>query len=226
MGQNTIDYLQQNMGYAFSDTQLLQRALVHSSAESENNQRLEFLGDAVLELIVSEHLYRGFSQYEEGRLTKIRAAIVTESALAQAAGKIDLGAYLQFGKGEQMSHGNEKPSILADAVEALIGAVYLDGGYGKAREFALSLLDEVIVEALSGKGFLNYKSALQEYYSKNGTMDLRYVVCREEGPQHDKVFHIKLYKGKQEIAAGSGKSKKQAEQDAAKKALEALHIQF
>jgi ribonuclease-3 len=222
--QGDLTALQEKIGYTFSDPGVLKRALVHSSAEAEDNQRLEFLGDAVVEIVVSEYLYNGFKQYEEGALSKIRAAIVTESALAKAADKIDLGDYIIFGRGEQKSKGKEKPSILSDAVEALSGAVYLDGGYENAKTFVLWLLSDVIEEALSGRGFMNYKSLLQEYFNKNGKFDIRYVVTKEEGPQHDKVFYIKLCKGKKEISSGQGKSKKQAEQDAAKNAIEFLNI--
>lgn len=220
-----LQELQENIGYRFLKPSLLERAMKHSSAVSDNNQRLEFLGDAVLELIISEHLYHEHEEYEEGMLTKVRAAIVTECALARAAEKLSLGDYILFGKGEQKTHGNQKPSILSDAFEALIGAIYLDSGYENAKAVSLRLLYEVIEEALAGKGFTNYKSALQEYFNKNGIYDIRYVIFKEEGPQHAKVFHIKLYQGKKEISKGMGKSKKQAEQDAARAAIDILNIQ-
>lgn len=218
--------LQQNIEYTFREPELLKRALTHSSAESENNQRLEFLGDAVLELIVSEYLYHLYQTYEEGMLTKVRAAIVTESALAKAAKLLNLGDYIIFGRGEQKTHGKEKPSILSDAFEAFLGAAYLDGGYELVKSITLKLLGDVIEEALAGKGFTNYKSILQEYFNKSGALDIKYVIYKEEGPQHDKIFHVKLYKGKKALSTGQGKSKKQAEQDAAKAAMEILGLEI
>lgn len=220
--EKNFSELQQNIEYYFQDPELLKRALTHSSAESENNQRLEFLGDAVLELVVSEYLYHLYQTYEEGMLTKVRAAIVTESALAKAAKLLKLGDYIVFGKGEQKTQGKEKPSILSDAFEAFLGAAYLDGGYELVKNIALKLLGNVIGEALAGKGFTNYKSILQEHFNKNGVLDIKYVIYKEEGPQHDKIFHVKLYKGKNELSTGQGKSKKQAEQDAAREAMEIL----
>ena len=170
MENGSFTDLQQKIGYTFQDTELLKRALTHSSAECENNQRLEFLGDAVLELCVSEYLYHRYDAYAEGMLTKIRAAIVTESSLAKAAQALCLGEYIAFGKGEQKTHGGEKPSILCDAFEAFIGALYLDGGYDKAKAAALALLQDVIGEVLSGKGYMNYKSLLQEHFNSRAYM--------------------------------------------------------
>ncbi len=226
MERPSFDSFQHMIKYKFNDELLLRRALTHSSAESENNQRLEFLGDAVLELVISEFLYNLKRRYEEGTLTKIRAAIVTKSALAKAAKKIDLGSHIIFGKGEAVSKGGEKPSILSDAFEALIGAIYIDGGYNCAKTTVLCFLEEIISEALTGKGYINYKSTLQEHLNKKGVYDIRYIISEEEGPDHDKVFHIKLYEGKKEISAGKGRSKKQAEQDAAKNAVEILNIKI
>jgi ribonuclease-3 len=224
MENSTLLDLQKNIDYPFKQPDLLDRAMRHSSAVSDNNQRLEFLGDAVLELVISEYLFHGYTQYEEGMLTKLRAAIVTECALAHAAELLNLGDYILFGKGEQKTRGNEKPSILSDAFEALIGAIYLDGGYEPAKAVSLKLLQTVIEEALAGKGFTNYKSALQEHFNKNGVYDIKYTIYKEEGPQHDKIFHVRLCQGKTEISTGKGKSKKQAEQDAARIAIDILNI--
>ena len=212
--------LQQNIGYVFSDKKLMEHAFIHASADAGGSyERLEFLGDAVLELVVSELIFFKKPSFSEGELTKSRAALVNESTLVEVARELDLGGYILLGRGELNTGGADKPSILADVVEALIGAVYVDGGFEKARKVVLRFLNGSIDTALSGGGFEDYKTRLQEHFHKKGTSDIKYVVVKEEGPPHERVFHVKLYVGGEEIARGYGPSKKSAEQKAAKNAF-------
>jgi len=211
--------LESRIAYEFSDKALLKQALLHASADAgESYERLEFLGDAVLELIVSELVYEDRPDFTEGQLTKSRAAIVSEVSLAEAARTLGLSEYLILGKGERSSGGEDKPSILADVVEALLGAVYLDGGYGKAREIAKRILTARIEEVFSGNGLRDYKTRLQERCHKHGVSDIHYVVYKEEGPPHERTFYVKLLISGEEVAQGQGRSKKIAEQKAARQA--------
>lgn len=219
--------LKERLGLARADDSLLQLALTHSSypyehraAGGDDNQRLEFLGDAVLELLISDYLYRTYPHYTEGELTKLRAAVVCEPALASVARELGLGEYLHMGRGEERSGGRTRPSILADALEALLGAVYLGGGLAEAQrlvaEFFIPLVDQVIqgrrVEA-------DYKTRLQETVQQQSAAPLTYTILKEEGPDHDKTFTAAvLYRGRI-LGSGTGHSKKLAEQQAAKSAL-------
>ncbi len=211
--------LEKSIGYSFHDKKLLKRAFIHASADvGESYERLEFLGDAVLALAVSEHLFFEKPDDSEGDLTKCRAALVNETALADVARHLDLSEYLTLGRGERNSGGADKPSIQADVVEALIGAVYVDGGFDKAKGVVNKLLEESFQTVLSGGGFRDFKTRLQECYHKKGISDIHYVVYKEEGPPHDRMFYVKLYVSGEEIAQGQGRSKKTAEQKAAKQA--------
>ncbi len=215
-----LNRLQDNIGYSFSDGKLLKRAFIHSSADmGESYERLEFLGDAVLELAVSELMFLEKKEFSEGELTKSRAAVVNEGVLVGAARELKLGEYIVLGKGEQNSGGADKPSILADVVEALIGAVYIDGGFEPAKRLVQRLLGGAIESVLSGGGLKDYKTRLQEHYHKQGISDIKYSVYKEEGPPHDKTFYVKLYVAGEEVSQGSGPSKKSAEQRAAKQAF-------
>jgi ribonuclease-3 len=208
------------------DEELLEQALTHSSFtyESrqnglENNQRLEFLGDAVLELVISDYLYRNHPGLDEGSLTKLRASVVCEASLARAARELGLGLCLLMGKGEERSGGRERPSILADAFEALLGAVYLDQGLGKAGELAVQFLTPVLRDVLEGRLERDYKTELQEFVQQHDGEQVQYVILKEEGPDHHKTFKAGvLYRGKL-AGSGTGRSKKDAEQQAAKSAL-------
>lgn len=216
---NGYTKLENDIGYMFKDKKLLKRAFVHASADiGESYERLEFLGDAVLELVISKYLYINKTEFSEGELTKNRAALVNETMLADVARNLNLSDYLILGRGERSSGGQEKPSILADAVEALIGAVYIDGGLKAAEDVVYILLSDGIKTVLSGGGFKDFKTRLQEYYHKQGISDIKYTVYREEGPPHNRVFYIKLLVGGEEVSQGKGKSKKAAEQRAARKA--------
>ncbi len=218
---------QQIIKYQFHDLDLLRNALTHSSFINEgkqncceNNERLEFLGDAMLDAVISDYLYTRLSHDEEGSLTKFRAAIVCERSLATFAKDIHLGEYLRLGKGEDHSGGRSRCSILADAMEAVIGAVYLDGGWEAVKEFVIRIFSTLIEDALSGKLHKDYKTEIQEKLQSHGETDICYVIEREEGPDHDKIFFSNLvFRGKV-IGNGSGRSKKEAEQNAARQALE------
>lgn len=213
------------IGYGFHDHALLENAFTHCSAVQneaggpKHNQRLEFLGDAVLEMCISEHLYLGFPHMPEGRLTKMRAGIVSEGALAAAAKKLSLGEYLIIGKGEERSGGREKPSILADVSEALIGAIYLDGGLSSARRFVLRFLDAQIKEAVEAGGLRDYKTELQEAAHRAGLGECSYRTRSETGPDHRKEFSVQVLVGGEVWGEGGGASKKAAEQQAARAAL-------
>lgn len=215
------------INYKFSNIETLEKSLTHSSYSNEdksysktNNERLEFLGDAVLSITVSRFIFDQYPDYPEGDLTKLRSQVVCEDTLSLVAANLHIGRYLLLGKGEEASGGRERKSILADAVEAIIAAIYIDGGYRKAEEFVLNNLTKYIQLAVKGKIVTDYKSYLQEYYqSKSQTCKIRYVVTKEEGPDHEKMFHINVLVNKTIVGKGSGKSKKLAEQDAAKNAL-------
>ena len=213
--------------YKFKNIEILEKSLTHSSYSNEdkfytkvNNERLEFLGDAVLSIVVSRFIFEQFPEYPEGELTKLRSQVVCEDTLSIVAANLNVGNFLLLGKGEETSGGRERKSILADAVEAIIAAIYIDGGYREADKFVLENLTRYIQLAVKGKIISDYKSYLQEYYqSKNQICKIRYVVTKEEGPDHEKMFHVNVVVNKVTVGTGSGKSKKIAEQDAAKSAL-------
>jgi len=215
------------IGYRFDDETLLKKALTHGSYVNEkdagadkNNERLEFLGDAFFDAIISEELYRRLHDVEEGVLTKLRALVVCEKSLADCGRQIKVGKYILVGKGEECTGGRDKDALLADALEAVIGAVYLDGGYEAAKDVVLRLFKSRMDDALSGKLASDYKTTLQEKLQAAGEARISYELDREEGPDHDKVFHINLFYAGRLIGAGQGRSKKEAEQNAAKEALE------
>ncbi|OAT81273.1 ribonuclease III [Desulfotomaculum copahuensis] len=227
--EQNIKLLEEQLGIHWHDRELLLLALTHSSYayESrsrghENNQRLEFLGDAVLELVVSEHLYRTYPAHAEGELTKLRAAVVCEPSLARVARELDLGACLFMGRGEERSGGRNRPSILADAFESLLGAVYLDQGLTAARQLALTHLGPLITDVLEGRMERDYKTELQEILQQENGGALNYAILHEEGPDHDKTFTAAVFCGGREMGRGRGRSKKEAEQQAARRALAVL----
>lgn len=224
---NELDF-QKIIDYKFNNNEFLRKALTHSSYVNEdkllghgfNNERLEFLGDAIFDAIISEYLFNKLNTVKEGELTKMRAAIVCERSLADCGSKISIGQYLMLGKGEENTGGRNRGSILADAMEAVIGAIYLDGGWNEAKNFVLRIFASTIEDALSGKLHMDYKTDIQEMLQSRGEADISYVIDREEGPDHDKTFYINLYYNGHVIGSGSGRSKKEAEQNAAKQALE------
>ncbi|HEV7966700.1 MAG TPA: ribonuclease III [Candidatus Acidoferrales bacterium] len=216
------------LGHSFRDPRWLLQALMHSSriperaAEepSESNEKLEFLGDAVLELIVSEELVREFPDWSEGQLSKSRARLVNATAISLSAQRLGLGKYLRLGRGEEKTGGRNKPALLADAYEALIAAVYLDGGLEAARGFVRrSLVEGAIAFEAERLGHTDHKSALQEYLQSRGMTPGAYYVVAESGPDHQKTFRVEVRIAGQVTAIGSGRTKKEAEQSAAIAAL-------
>ena len=224
---HTLKELQQSISHTFKEPQLLERALTHKSFANENrvpyhNERMEFLGDAVLSLIVSEHLMRTCPDSTEGDLSRLRAAVVSEPALAVIGRTLELGAYLLLGKGEEQTGGRDKDSLLADALEALIAALYLDAGKDAAEAFILRFFEDVIKRTCTARTSLDYKTTLQERCQEHLKQLPEYRVASETGPDHQKQFDVELLVKGQVYGRGTGKSKKEAEQKAAKEALEKL----
>lgn len=225
--KNNIKELQEKLGYTFNDEAILVRALSHSSYVNENhsagdsNERLEFLGDSVLGLITAENFFKNYTKLPEGELTKLRAATVCEKSLAGFARQLELGKYLLLGKGEILTGGRERPSIQADAFEAIIAAIYLDGGMEAARNFVLKYIEEAIRQQQSIR---DYKTMLQEVVQRNPGEIIEYVLTGETGPDHDKRFEVEVHLNSNVIGRGIGKSKKKAEQEAAREALELMGL--
>ncbi len=218
------------LGYDFKDISLLENALTHSSycyehklKYSANNERLEFLGDAIFDAVIAEELYHRLTENEEGALSKLRADIVCEQSLIKKAGEIDLTSYMRLGHGEELSMGSRKHySIMADALEATMGAIYLDGGWDSVKDVILRLFDDVIEDGLAGKLRNDYKTALQELLQAKGASHISYKIEGESGPDHDKTFYAVLRNNGTVIGKGAGSTKKQAEQNAAREALEKM----
>ena len=218
--------LEERLGYQFKNRALLENALTHSSYANEHretgitsNERLEFLGDSVLGMVVADHLYREHPQMPEGELTRTRAALVCEGSLVEVARALELGRYLRLGKGEDAGGGRERPSILADATEAVLAAIYLDGGIAQARR-AIRVLILGNEEEMSASR--DYKTALQELVQRENGQKLTYRLVGEEGPDHAKRFSMEVELNGKTVGAGEGRTKKAAEQNAARAAIEAL----
>ena len=225
-----MEHLLEKLVLNWQDINFYKEALTHTSYANEyknlhvtHNQRLEFLGDAVLELVVSDYLYNKYKSFPEGLLTKTRAAVVCEPTLAKIATSINLGDFILIGKGEARSGGRKRPSILADALESLIGAVYLDLGMEAASTFILKLLSSCLDDnAQKGGNVGDFKTELQELVQHNSELSLSYTIVREEGPDHEKLFTAAVTFNKKSWGTGTGKTKKEAEQDAAHIALEEI----
>jgi ribonuclease-3 len=219
------DALVARLGHRFTDPGLLEQAFHHRSWCAErgvaSNERLEFLGDSVLGLAVTDYVYSTYPELPEGMLAKIRSAVVSSVSLAAVAAELDLGSHLLLGRGEEATGGRTKQSILADAVEAVIGAVFVDAGWDAARSVVLGLVQHRITVAAAGPGEGDYKNRLQELLAQRGDGSLRYTMT-EDGPDHDKRFVAAVVIDGDEVATGAGKSKKLAQQDAARAALERL----
>ena len=220
--------LEDKIGYHFNDTSLLETALTHSSYANERkaqhipyNERLEFLGDAVLSVVVSDYIFKHCPELPEGELTKLRASLVCEKSLFEFAKRIDLGKYLLLSKGERHNGGAERPSILSDAFEALIAAVYIDGGMEPAAKHILNFVVPAI-KSSKKKQVKDYKTTLQEIIQKNPGERLEYVLVSESGPDHNKHFVLEGHLNSNVIGRGGGRSKKEAEQQAAREALELM----
>ncbi len=223
-----MDSLEKKIGHSFRDRALLTTALTHSSYANENrgrgecNERLEFLGDSVLGMVVADALFRRFPELPEGRMTRLRAQLVCEESLHRVASELGLGEYVRLGRGEEHTGGRRRTSILADAVEAVIAAMYLDGGLETAKAF----IERQILSALDGAGPVmrveDCKTELQELVQKKSGQSLSYELLGESGPDHDKTFTSQVSLNGRPIGSGSGRTKKEAEQAAARAALEAL----
>ncbi|MCX2683288.1 ribonuclease III [Campylobacter sp. MIT 21-1685] len=218
-----IEFLEKKLGYTFKDKQLVLKALTHKSFKKPyNNERLEFLGDAVLDLIVGEFLFHKFDTQAEGDLSKLRAALVNEKSFAKIAANLDLGAFLFLSLAEENNGGKTKPSILSDAFEALIGAVHLEAGYEKARQIALVLIEQNYPQIDAQNLIKDYKTKLQELTQEQLGQIPQYETLRAFGPDHQKQFEIALKLDGQEIARATAKSKKEAQQMAARITLEKM----
>lgn len=214
--------------YKFKDVSLRQKAMTHSSYANEHhgthldcNERLEFLGDSVLGFVTADYLFTHYPELPEGELTKLRAAVVCEGALCEIARELGIPEEIRLGHGEE-NGGRKRPSILADATEALLGAIYLDGGIEPARAFVLRFIPHKVDVAIAGGAFKDYKTMLQEIVQKNKQETLEYRLAGQSGPDHDKRFTMELLLNSNVFASGTGRSKKEAEQLAAKKALEIM----
>lgn len=239
MTQGDEGQLEDRLGYRFKSPGLLERALTHSSvvpelraehavdsadaADIQDNERLEFLGDAVLELLAREYLLESFPEWSEGQLSKSRAGLVNAHSLENAARRINLGEHLRLGRGEEKTGGREKPALLADAFEAVVAAVYLDAGLGSTREMLKRLLFEQALEERGERiADSDRKSALQEFLQGNGKPPAEYRLSGESGPDHQKMFEVEVWIDGERMATGEGSTKKEAEQRAAQSAMEHL----
>ena len=223
MNRKKLIELQKNIGYEFKQEALLRQAVTHSSYAHEknlkglmDNERLEFLGDAVLEVVSSEFLFKNHPEMNEGQMTKLRASLVCEQSLAACARQLELGSFLLLGNGEDLTGGRERDSILSDAWEALIGAMYLDGGFTSAKDF---ILKYVLTDIEHKKLFYDSKTMLQELIQNKFKQTLHYVLLSEEGPDHNKIFTVQAYMDNTPLSTGKGRTKKAAEQNAAYQSL-------
>jgi len=221
-----MERLERNLGYTFSDKELLKKALTHTSYayehNVESNEKLEFLGDSILEFVSSIYLFKNYSHLKEGEMTKVRATVVCEKSLYKVAKMHNFSDFLYLGKSERQSGGEDRPAILADSVEAVIAAMYLDGGMQVTEKFIIENLKDEIEIASKNVGQKDYKTVLQEKLQENGEVEIKYTILREFGPDHDKTFEAQVECDHKKLAVGTGKSKKQAEMEAARKALENL----
>ncbi len=221
-----IEVLERNLNIFFSNKELLQTAFIHKSYAYENhvesNEKLEFLGDAILELVISEYLYKNYNDLKEGEMTKVRATVVCEESLYEVAKSHDFSDFLRVSKSEYLTRGNEKPAILADSVEAFIAAIFLDLGLEKAKEFIISNLKDAVEVASKHVGMKDYKTVLQEKLQVHGEVKIKYELIKETGPDHDKIFTVNVSCNGKVLATGDGRTKKSAEMEAARKALDKI----
>ena len=217
---------EKKLGYTFKNKALIATALTHSSYANEkrceSNERLEFLGDSVLSIIVSNFLFRRLTKINEGDLTKIRASLVCEQALAEFSKDISLGEYIMLGKGEEMTGGRTRASIISDAFEAVLAAIYLDGGIDAATDWLMNVMGDKLNEALKGKTYKDYKTMLQEAVQHGDKGRVTYKTIKETGPDHNKYFEVEVLIDGNKIDVGVGSSKNEAEQEAAKNALNGI----
>ena len=226
MNSSKLERLQENIKYKFNNIELLKTALTHTSYaydhEIQSNEKLEFLGDSILEFVSSQYIYKNYPKLKEGEMTKVRATVVCESSLYKVAKLHDFSDFLYIGKSEQHSKGNKKPAILADSVEAVIAAMYLDSNLDESKRFIIDNLAEEIEKATKNVGQKDYKTVLQEKLQEHGATSIKYIIIDEKGPDHDKTFVATVEWNDKLLATGEGRSKKMAEMEAARKALEIL----
>ena len=218
--------LEKEIGYEFRNKKLLETALTHTSyayeKKKQSNEKLEFLGDSILEFVSSEYIYHKYPNLKEGEMTKVRASVVCEKSLHEIAKMHNFSDFLYLGKSERISQKEVRPAIMADSVEAVIAAIFLDGGLEPAKKFIIKNLSEPIENATKHIGQKDYKTVLQEILQKNGNANIEYEIIDEKGPDHEKVFTAEVKLDNKVLAIGKGKSKKLAEMQAAQKALENL----
>ena len=221
-----IERFEENIGYKFKNKKLLKEALTHTSYAYENkiksNEKLEFLGDSILEFISSKYIYAKYPKLKEGEMTKVRATVVCEESLYKIAKMHGFSDFLYLGKSEQLSGGKNRPAILADSVEAVIAAIYLDGGLEPVDKFIIENLADEIELATKHVGIKDYKTVLQEKLQEHGEVKIEYQITNEKGPDHDKIFEAQVSCNGKILAKGEGKSKKEAQMNAAKGALEKI----
>lgn len=221
-----LSILEKNIGYKFKNVDLLKKALTHTSYAYENkvesNEKLEFLGDSILEFLSSKYIYNNYPNLKEGEMTKVRATVVCEESLYKIANKHNFSDFLYVGKSERMHQGNRKVAIMADSVEAVIAAMYFDSGLETVEKFIIENLKDEIKIASKNVGMKDHKTVLQERLQINGNVDIKYDIIKEDGPDHDKTFTAEVKLNGKVLATGEGKTKKQAEMDAADKALKML----
>ena len=219
-----LSEFEQKIGYKFKDVKIIETALTHKSYAFENNEqsyeKLEFLGDSILEFITSEYIYNNFQDLNEGEMTKVRATVVCEDSLSNIAKKHNFSDFLKLGKSEKLANGHARKAVLEDTVEAVIAAIYLDGGMNEAKKFIIKNLEESIHYASEHVGIKDYKTVLQEKLQEKGDVKIEYITINEYGPDHNKSFEIELRVNDKPLARGEGKSKKAAEMQAAQRVLE------
>lgn len=226
--RNIVNF-EKKIQYRFNNKENLILALTHSSYANEyrseklvSNERLEFLGDSVLSVVISENIYNNYSHLTEGEMTKFRANVVCEISLENCANNLNIGQFLLLGKGEENTGGRKRTSILSDAVEALIGAIYIDGGFDNAKIFVLTQMKKIIDDSIKGEIFMDYKTQLQEIIQKSNEQRISYEIIGEEGPDHSKIFISQVKLDNKVIGVGEGRTKKEAEQMAAKTSLKKI----
>mgnify|MGYP000974977685 FL=1 len=227
MNNFNLSNVEKNLKINFNNKRIIQTAFTHSSyakqfKESQYNERLEFLGDSVLQLTITEYLFSNYKNKLEGELTRLRSLIVCENSLYNVARKLGISDFIMMSKGEELTGGRDRISIQADAVEAIIAAIYIDKGLEVAKEFILTNFNDIIKKAIDNKIILDFKTKLQEYLQKDGDIDINYELYKHEGPPHRRKFFVNLYVEGKLLGTGEGYSKKEAEQNAAKAALKVL----
>ena len=221
-----LEKLEQEIGYKFKNITLLKTALTHTSyayeKKVESNEKLEYLGDSILEFVSSEYIYENYSKLKEGEMTKVRASVVCEQSLHEVAKAHNFSDFLRLGKSERLSREEVRPAIMADSVEAVIAAIYLDGGIEPVKKFIIENLKQSIETATKHIGQKDYKTVLQEILQKHGEVHIEYNIIKESGPDHEKNFDAEVLCNEKILATGKGRSKKLAEMDAAKNALDII----